>query len=170
MFTSKTNKYLGVGVFAATTLFSSFAMAQKAAEPTTATIEQVTALQRKVLVAELAKKLRDANAVDSSKASAGASAFPSAPVPGGAVVALPSPRKKTASAPVVPKEEVRVVSISGVGGNLNAILSDGNNVRAGSKFTKNGDVWEVIRINQTNIQFKQCAASVCKDVILPVSP
>lgn len=166
---SKTKVRLFVGVIAAA-MFSTTVMAQaKTDTASTTTIGGITDLQRRVLVAELNKKLRDANAVDKGSAGSGTSTFPSAPVPGGAIVALPSPRKKVASAPVSPKEDIRVVAISGVGTALQATLSNGQTVKAGQKFFKNGETWEVVLVNSSFVRLKQCGdKAACKEVTLPV--
>lgn len=157
----------------AVAMFSTAVMAQQAKTDTTSTttIGGITDLQRKVLVAELHKKLRDANAVDANKGSAGggASTFPSAPVPGGVIVSLPSPRKKTASAPVPPKEDIRVMEISGMGTALQATLSNGQTVKVGQKFSKNGETWEVVWMNSSLVRFKQCGdKTTCKEATFSV--
>lgn len=166
---SKTKVRLFVGVIAAA-MFSTTVMAQQAKTDTasTTTIGGITDLQRRVLVAELNKKLRDANAVDKGSAGSGTSTFPSAPVPGGAIVSLPSPRKKV-SAPIPPKEDIRVVAISGVGTALQATLSNGQMVKVGQKFSKNGETWEAVWMNSGLVRFKQCGdKAACKEVTLPV--
>lgn len=157
-------------IFVAAAMFATAVMAQQAKTDTASatTIGGITDLQRKVLVAELNKKLRDANAVDKGSAGNGASTFPSAPVPGGAIVSLPSPRKK-ASAPIPPKEDIRVVAISGVGTALQATLSNGQTVKVGQKFFKNGETWEAVWMNSGLVRFKQCGdKAACKEVTLPV--
>lgn len=122
-----------------------------------ATIETITAKQRKLVLAELNKKLRETNASPAKDVGMGQGAFPTFP---SAAVPTPTPMPalKQVSAPIQAALPVAlsVVSISGVGGNLVAVLSDGQTVKAGSTFQNARKTWTVDRVTPQAVLGKAC--------------
>lgn len=155
------------------------------APPEAATIETITHKQRLLVLAELNKKLRDANAVVSHAGNANAPAWSGAPYPG-APLPLPAPAltplpplTKAAKAVTAPTTianaapaalaPLSVRSIAGMGGNLSAVLSNGNSVKAGSTYVQGGRTWTVDRVTAQAVMAKACdATGRCENASLAV--
>ncbi len=134
-----------------------------ASGPTPATIESITQLSRQKVTETLKTEVLVTRAagVKAERESKGISAIAAAAAvgaPAAAAIAPPRPQK-------APKEEFMtppsVVSISGTGQNLKAMLSSGKVVVAGDSFALGSAYVTVESVSKDTVGFKRCVKTDC---------